>query len=81
MYCVGLISCISLNEVLYFITGAYVVPPEGMEGFVSFNSTNLYPCSVTCSNELILPTKYCEYVDFKDKMTQGLLMHGGLGLA
>ena len=81
MYCVGLISCISLNEVLYFITGAYVVPPEGMEGFVSFNSTNFYPCSVTCSNELILPTKYCEYGDFKDKMTQGLLMHIGLGLA
>ena len=75
-----MISGISLNKVLYFITGAYVVPPEGMEGFMSFNSMCLYPCSVTCFNELILSTKYCEYVAFKDKMTQGLLMHGGLGL-
>ena len=77
---VVLISGIGLNKVLYFITRAYVVTPEGMEGFVSFNSMRLYPCSVTCSNELILSTKYCEYVDLKDKMTQGLLMHGGLGL-
>ena len=60
---------------------AYVVPPEDMEDFVSFNSTHLYPCSVMCSNELILSTKNCKYVDFKDKMTQGLLLHRGLGLA
>ena len=48
---------------------------------MSFNSTRLYLCSVMCSNELILSTKNCKYVDFKDKMTQGLLLHRGLGLA
>lgn len=72
---------LDLNKVLEFFTATNVVPPEGIEGSVSFSPDNAYPRGITCFNELILPTKFNgDYSTFKENMTTGILHHGGFGL-
>ena len=79
---VGGASDISLGIVLSFFTGSSHPPPMGFtsEATLTFNAINPYPTASTCGLSLTLPSKYTEYVDFKDHFIYGMLNHGGFGL-
>ena len=67
--------------ILSFFTGADSIPPQGyISTVLNFNPVNLYPTASTCAIELMLPTKYTEYDDFKNQLDVGFTMHGGFGL-
>lgn len=71
----------SLKVLLSFFTGAEEVPPLGFSPppTLHFNRHEVYPTASTCALELVLPTQYDTYEQFKDAMLTGLLFHGGFG--
>ena len=73
---------LTLEEILIFFTGSDKIPPLGFipSPSIAFNNDNDYPTSSTCALSLILPTKYCDYSTFKEKVTFGFQNHGGFGL-
>ena len=73
----------NLEHILFFFTGSIRIPVGGFDDvdkpMLSFNRSEVYPTSATCSFMLILPSKYVVYEEFKQKMDQGMLSHGGYG--
>ena len=80
-YCTGGKLDVTLKDVMIFFSGSNEVPAVKFSPAPSlhFNKDNLYPTASTCSLELVLPSKYYSYKDFKKSMTTGLLCHGGFG--
>lgn len=82
-YADGIVSDLSLGQVLNFFTGTEYPPPLGFDCPVSvhFHATSDFPMASTCALQLTLPTKY--YADvrtFNEKMVYGFANHGGFGL-
>ncbi len=44
------------------------------------DGTSIYPMASTCALTLILPTKYDNYSEFKEKMAFAIKNNGGFGL-
>ncbi len=73
---------LTLEDILIFFSGSEEVPPLGFvpSPTISFNNTSIYPKASTCAFTLILPTKYDNYMEFKDKTIFGIKNNGGFGL-
>ena len=80
-FCVGGSCDVSLEQVLSFFTGSIVIPPTGFHGCcLGFSTDDPYPTASTCSNELKLPTKYDQFIEFKEACSTAFSSHGGFGL-
>ena len=73
---------VSLKTVPIIFTGTDCIPPLAYaSATLTFNPTNPYRTASTCEIQLILPTKYDTFEEFKEHMNTALRMHGGFCLA
>ena len=71
----------SLSDLLAFFSGCDRVPVLGFvpSPTLHFNQIDKYPTASTCAMELVLPSQYTCYTQFKENMIFGLLNNGGFG--
>ena len=81
-YCIYVIIVCRHGVSWKYFSGADDIPPLGFphEPELNFNSTSVYPTASTCAIQLMLPSQYSNYEDFKLKLDQAFTMHGGFGL-
>ena len=73
---------VTLEEILFFFSGAHIIPPNGFETApsISFNGTAVFPMASTCSLQLTLPTQYKNDPSaFRSRVIYGIKNHGGYG--
>ena len=82
-YYTSLFLSVTLSTILSFVTGAEDIPPLGFphDATLGFSESNPYPTASTCSIQLMLPSKYATYEDFRKYLLYAMVNHSGFGLA